>query len=322
MAKKKDPNQQVTRTDLAPAVPQMNISPLNPAPLQVTETHGFTDPTKWTTTNGNSNAPSSTPTNDFINPQTGQPSSYQLPDGRVLMGLDPQTIREIANREAGKRENIAIQSEGSNIIAQQQKMQEGKQLVGEVGQINPQQQQAGSLDIGQAAGVAGLGAAGGIATGLATGALVGAGIGAAGGPAAPLTIPIGAALGAITGIVTGFISNLRKQKNENIQASYSNLARSTRNLRAIVTDTNGGGSAASNIDLFNSQLTLIDEAYSRLQLENRGKFLGADATTQLENMENFYSVGGSRELLIREMQQAILNPNANKVLVTMEDFAE
>ena len=91
-------------------------------------------------------------------------------------------------------------------------------------------------------------------------------------------------------------------------------------MRAIVTDTNQGGSAGDNLDLFNSQLTLIDESYSKLALENRGKFLGKDATIELENFENFYSVGGSRELWIREMQQAILNPNPNKVLIMPEDL--
>lgn len=249
----------------------------------------------------------------FRNQQTGAVSGVQMPDGRTFLGLSPDEAQAIIDRENRK----AATPEGALEMPQIARQEEGKKLVGEVGQINPQENiQKEPANIGQALaeggrqaaiGAAGAGVIGGVATA------------ATGGLALPVAaIATGAA--AIGGFVKGVVQSLAQQKGENIQAEFSNLARTTRNLRAIITDTNQGGSAADNIDLFNSQLTLIDESYSKLYLENKNKFLGKDATTQLENFENFYSVGGSRELLIREMQQAILNPNPSKTLINMGDL--
>ena len=262
----------------------------------------------YTNTNGTNASSVSNPTDSFTAPN-GQANSFQTADGRVFMGLSPDQINEIATREQQKRQLAVTQSQESNIIAQQQRQAEGQQLVGQVGQINPQPQQQAGVDIGQAIGA-----------GATQGAEYGA-VGAVAGLATAGTLsPVGAVVGGVGGFIKGFVTNLKEQKANNIQAEFSNLAKTTKSLRAIVTDTNQGGSASDNIDLFNAQLTLIDEKYSQLRLENQHKLLGKDATTELEGFENFYSVGGGRELLIREMQQSVLNPNPKKTLINVEDL--
>lgn len=154
----------------------------------------------------------------------------------------------------------------------------------------------------------------------------GALLGAAGGSVLPgLGTFVGAVGGALTGFIRGEINSMKKQQNENIAASYSNLPTSAKNLRMIIQDTNQGGDATSNWALFQEQLDVIDEARGQLKRESRGVkklITGEDAKVELEKMENFYAVGGARDYLINEMQQAILNPNPAKSLVTMDDFTE
>jgi len=185
---------------------------------------------------------------------------------------------------------------------------------------------AKGLDIGQAL-------ASGVTTALPSvikGGAVGAAIGAGAGSVIPgagtaVGAIVGGAVGAIASFVGGVISSLKEQRTGNIQAEFSNLKTSSTNLRSIITDTNSGGDATENIDLFNHQLFMIDQAYSNLHLETMGnlnKFLGKDGTPELEKFENFYAVGGARELLVREMQQAILNPDPSKQLISMSDLEE
>jgi len=156
--------------------------------------------------------------------------------------------------------------------------------------------------------------------GIIGGLVAGATVGALGGP---IGVVGGAVLGALGAFIGGTISNMRNQYQGNIQAEFSNLERSSTNLRAIIQDTNGGGNVAENMQLFNHQLMIIDDAYSKLHLQthnNLSKFLGKDGTPELEKFENFYSMGGMRSILVNEMQQAVLNPNPQKQLITAADL--
>lgn len=172
------------------------------------------------------------------------------------------------------------------------------------------QQATGGLDVGQALGssllTAGAGAAGGAVAGLATGGVA--------------SVPL-AVVGAIGGFLTGVISNLRAQANGEIAARKIGLTDGSKNLRAIIQDTNGGGNAAENLELFNYQMYRIDQEYEQLQRDIiTGRRFGIDGTEQMAKFEAYYSRGGMREYLIGEMQQALLNPNPSKQLITEFDL--
>ena len=155
-AKKKDPNQQVTRTDLAPA-PLANAPQIDKANLPQPN---FNNPN------------TSDPMGVFRNQATGGVSGVTLPDGRTFLGLTPDEAQEIINRQNKK----TATPEGTLEMSQIARQQEGQQLVGEVGQITPQENiQQEPLNIGQALTEGGRQAA----IGAAGAATIGAGITAA-----------------------------------------------------------------------------------------------------------------------------------------------
>ena len=47
--------------------------------------------------------------------------------------------------------------------------------------------------------------------------------------------------------------------------------------------------------------------------------LGEDGKRQMEKYEVFYSAGGMRDILVMQMQQAILNPDPNKQLMGLNE---
>jgi hypothetical protein len=204
---------------------------------------------------------------------------------------------------------------------QQQQQQLLLQKAQEVGQVNNTPIEQNPIDVQQALGAGVTGAGIGAAGAGSLGALATA---ATGGAALPVALAV-TGVAAISGFVTGVVSNLKQQRAGDITAEVSNIKTGSTALRAIIQDTNSGGNTAENIDLFNYQLARIDEAYSKLHLETQSslnKFLGKDGTPELEKFESFYSAGGMKDYLVNEMQQAILNPNPNKQLITISDVGE
>lgn len=156
-------------------------------------------------------------------------------------------------------------------------------------------------------------------------AFASASAGAAGGAVAGSFIPgVGNVLGAIGGFLTGFIANLRSQASGRIEAASQNVEKVETNIRALITDTNmNPGNAARNTQLFNAQLNRLDSAYAQLRMETRSnlnKFLDKDGTPQLERFEIFNSPGGARQILTSQMQTAVLNPNPNINLITVDEL--
>lgn len=261
--------------------------------------------------------------------EAGRLSGATIPDGRTFLGLSPDEVRKLSGQQADIAETPRGAVEASDAAAQREQAALGAQLAGQVGQIDPAivaQAQAQGVDIEQAlkSGVAGVipslvgGAAGGAVLGAGVGAVGGAGVGAIPGAV------IGGVGGAVTGLTRGIISNLKGQTGDTISTTATGLREREQNLRALIQDTNSNPSnAARNLALFNEQLALIDRDYSRLNLETQrdlNKFLGQDGTPELARFEIFNNVGGARELLIRDMQTALLNPNPTKFSLSVDDL--
>jgi hypothetical protein len=185
-----------------------------------------------------------------------------------------------------------------------------------LGVVQPYTPELTPLDIGQAFKEGAIQGGTGALAGAAGGAIIG------GGAASPATAAIGALGLGIAGFIRGTVQSIKKQTTGNLAADFVNLADTKSNLRMLAQDTNMGGDAAGNLEAFREQLQAVDEAYARIKLTSQKKPLGEDATVEMAKFENFYAAGGAREYLINEMQQAVLNPNPAKQLVTLDDFSE
>lgn len=186
-------------------------------------------------------------------------------------------------------------------------------LSGQLGQMP----QASPGDIGQALGAATKAFIPGVTKGAVAGAIGGTAI--APGPGTAIGAVAVGALGGVGGAIMAFINNLKQQRKEDITASAVTLPKRQRNALAYVTDVNQGGSVSDDVERFNLELSAIDKDYAQLQLDSKSKFLGEDATVELATYEMFYEPGGTRDRLIYEMQQAILNPNPSKNLISISD---
>lgn len=254
---------------------------------------------------------------------------YALQRGFVPEGVP--TLSQLRSGEVSGAQARASDRRASKEADLAQQVQTGAITPEQISSLSPTQQaelledSGAGLDFEQAAGAGAAAAVPGIVGGIATGAAAGAGFGAIGGPIGAGIGAVGGALvGGITAYLVGVRSNLKSQATQNISISKDNLTSVQTNLRALITDTNQNpGHAAENVQLFNSQLARLDKANSQLYLETRGniyKFLGKDGRGELESFEIFNSPGGARELLVSNMQIALLNPDPTKSLITIEDI--
>lgn len=264
-------------------------------------------------------SPKDTPPNPkdraIIRDQYGNPSGVQV-GKNVFFIPEPERAEEITAREIGKKHAL-----GATDIAQQNVRERLAPQVGQVGEVTPQPtspdyEQAVKSSLGATAS----GVVGGAATGAVAGAIGGAGVGA---------IP-GALLGGVAGgigtFLTSFRSNLKSQTTGELAARKTDVTTLTTNMRNIISDTNANpGNAMQNLELFNTQLTLMEQKQAELKMTTDAelsKFLGEDGTPQLERYELFYAPGGIRDILVAQMQQAILNPDPNQVVFDTDVFTQ
>ena len=266
---------------------------------------------------------------------TGMPSGIVLPDGRIFQGSPKQT-REMAELFAGKLQAPAGTVEQSGVAMQNQAFMQEQQaqleaqqiqaLAPQVGQNQflpeiPVSQGFGSVDLGQVTR-AGLGniipsIAGGVALGATGGALAGG----------ALAVP-GAIIGGVAGLVTGFVSGakteMKQQLTGDITATTNDLKTIQSNMRALITDTNQNPqNAQENLEMFNYQLALAQQQYSKLKRQtqnNLNDYVDVKTRVQLEKFEMFYSIGGNRDRSIQSMQNALLNPNPAKIDLSISDL--
>ena len=162
----------------------------------------------------------------------------------------------------------------------------------------------------------------GVAGGAAVGAVGGAPIGGVG--AVPGAI-IGAIVGGLSTFIGGFRANLESQRKDMQAGESANLRKQEQNMLKIVMNVNRGGDPVQSLGFFNSQMSLIDENYARLKMktsDDLSLWLGLDGHPQMERYEVFYSAGGMHDILTAQMQEAILNPDPNRILIGLADIEE
>lgn len=276
------------------------------------------------------NAPNkqNAPIETFRDQGTGERTGFTL-GGNDFFG-PPSLVNEAIQRELQRRQEPGFQnaalpgSQGPGVVdltqvpAATQQVRNLFGLAGQVGELNqgPFTQlppQGTAPDYNQAIGAALTSTLAGAAGGAVVGAAVG-GLGA---------IP-GAVIGGLGGFLSSTRSELKRQRAESIQANSVTLQETSQQLAALITDTNQNPqNAAENLALFNQQMNKVDRAYKQLRIDTNSdlnKFLGETGLPELREYELFNS--GERLILEQQMQTALLNPNPNKNLVTMEQLQE
>lgn len=210
----------------------------------------------------------------FTDNETGVKSGVQLPDGRVLLGLSPDQVDEIVNKETKKRA-IPEGAIGFGEYAQKKSaLQEAKQAIGQIGVLTPEQQAIANANPNQDINMqeilsqVGTTTAKNVIGGAAGGAIAGAGI--AGIPTAGAGAPLGAAFGALAGAVGGLATGItygsfaayQRANKEKTSVSETNVKRAIYNIRQSVTLANKGGDPEVVLEQFNN-------AYAELLLAQR-----------------------------------------------------
>lgn len=224
--------------------------------------------------------------------------------GRVL------TPQELEQLDAFRR--LQGQSVIRDVQAQQAQSLINQQIAGEVGVLDSSMTQPTEpqpLDFRQALNVALAAGTAGATTGAITGL-------AAGGPAGAAIGGLGA---GITSAIGGAYTNLRSQSAEGTARAYTEFSQFNKALSTTIDAVNAGIADPSDAQIeFNLQLAAIDKAQGELKLRKmREGYLGAKMEQKLKEMEIF-NTSGDRANRIAEMQDAILNPNPNKIRTRLE----
>lgn len=242
--------------------------------------------------------------------------------GKTYLGLSPDEVNQMIEGERKKTELPAGAVEMSQSQEQKRKelgIEENKRTAYElfqkykgqplppevVSSLNPSQ-----IDWYQALASGVTGAAGGFVSGL-----VGKGIAAATGvgtlPALLLTA--GTTIG---GLYLGIRSNIKAQIGGELSGRTIELGKGEQNLRMIITDINGGGNPIQDTQLFYENLNALKLSQAELEKDTStfyAKGTGTDGTPELVRYDIFFN--RTLPLLERELNQAILNPNPNRILV-------
>jgi len=246
----------------------------------------------------------------YVSSKTGKPSGIELPRGRTFLGLSPQEVKEIKQRE----DLMDIPT-----IAEAAQAEQIQKLAGGVGATGPiGTPTADKISYEQAAksalGLTAAGIAGGAVTGAAAGLLPAA---ATAGISVPLGAVIGGAVGGVSTFVAGFRGNIKAQRGDILSGESANIRKQEQNLLKIVMDTNQGGDPQRNLGYFNEQLSIIDQNHANLKLQTTDSlsfWLGEDGHVELERYATFNTPGGMRDILIGQMQQALLTPDPSKIV--------
>jgi hypothetical protein len=218
----------------------------------------------------------------------------------------------LSKREAGR---ALIGEEERKLLERQQIQEEEQELIerqkllrGITGVTTPTPEDI-RLDYRQAIGAGIAGAVPGLVGGAAVGGVAGA-------------VPGAIGLGLVGGVGTAlsaFRSNLAGQQQDFVGREVFNIREGEKNLRIVLQNTNLGADPTEQIIAFNDVLMRIDQARSNAKQEaiEGSKFLGVDGTKELERFEIFYSV--TRGNLVTQFEQAMINPNPNKITIQSEE---
>lgn len=244
--------------------------------------------------------------------KTGEVSGVTLPNGRTFLGLNADQVEQIALAREEKLRQPKGTVAGGTAQEQATKQFEGQQLAGQVGEFEQLGVSPTGLDLQEAAieGVISgipnslkvIGAA------IATGGVIGA---AVGGPAAPVTATAGAVIGGViasVGAISGsIISSFKGQRRDTTTAQQRVLDEGKQTMNDWVTlAKNDPGKRAFYLGQYNNVASQIDQAYRQMKLDTSqdvAKF--ETALPNLAEFEAFYSIGGERDALDREMTNSL-----------------
>lgn len=263
-----------------------------------------------------------------------------IKDGKALFGFDNQEARDYIE----KRRLRLSTPEGAVEVKDVAAVRKGEKLAGQVGQFTPEQlaqiksaePQVSIAENRQAAlsglrniipGAISTAGSGAIAGGVSGGA---GGAGGVGGASIGLGTGagIGAAIGAVEGFYSGYVGNLQAQVSGEVSASTQVLRKGEQDLRRITSAAwSGRGDPVLLTNSFNQRLADIEKEHSKLYQETNSDlnlFLSQDGTVALQRYNEFFTIGGSRELLIDEFRTALISPTneerANSLLNVAEDL--
>lgn len=263
--------------------------------------------------------------------QTGRLSGVNIGD-RTFLGLSPEEVRGITEREAQSRELVVGgAAEAAQAGSRERLAREGLDLSAQVGgdPVQNVQSQFSAQEVDYVAALAS--GVPGILPDLITGATTGATgafvLGQLGPQAATpeevITVPTAAIItgvaNAVRGFYSEFVSDITKQKGEIIETPIRTLTETKSIMNDIISAQNANpAESSSNLEAFNGQLQLLDDEFDRLKDltdDNLNQFLGVNGINQLQEFEVYYVQDGERDRQIREMQLALANPNPSIVRV-------
>lgn len=269
-----------------------------------------------------SNIPTTTTQpNQVIRNEQGGLTGLTTPQGLTLTGLSDAQTRALASIYAQRAQTPPGFVEASQTSKERAQLEQNIGLSQQVGENIPNLPvtEKTPTRIGETLLQGSRGAiTGALSAGILGGAskLLGLGGGGANAASAGLRGNLAlAGVAALAGSLSGISSNLASQRSDNLQKQKSVLTDGKEDLSNLISLARADPRISSRIEyvrLFNRKLAEIEKAHSQMKLDTQKDYLKYNtAIPDLQDFANFYSTGGEQELLIREMQEALLNPQAN-----------
>lgn len=231
--------------------------------------------------------------------------NYKTSAGEVT--LSKEEYKAFQGKSGAITSNVAQ----ANVLSPEYQQQiQAQQLAGQVGQFTQTEISPTGLDTGEAFTTGVVNAIPRALSYAVTGAGIGLGAGAVatGGVGAAPAAVIGAVSGFVSGLASSMISNFKSQRTDTINAQKRVLDEGKQNLNDWATlAASDPANRATYLNNFNLQLAQIDEAYRQMKLDTSQDLTKFNtAIPDLAEFEAFYSNGGERDALIREMQNSLI----------------
>ncbi len=259
-------------------------------------------------------APAPAPKSQIIREQeedqdTGKITGITTPEGNTFFG-NPRDIQAIAEKQRQKYEAPQGTTEAAQTAYAQQLrafgMQQAQQQAGLAAQPITQPN-AQSINYLQAA-----------AEGISAAAIPAA-ITAA---TAPTGVGLAAGLTATgTAFLAGFRSSMQQQISEGITAKTRELSEIETNMKKATQDLNAGGNAAIDVTYFYQMFTQARKNEAQIIADVQSVLAtaaGEEGTIELAKYNSFFAY--TFPYLENELNQAIMNPDPNKILLTAEEM--
>jgi len=245
----------------------------------------------------------------FTDVETGQVSGVTTVAGETFLGIDRKDVEKVLAIEAGRElpETARVREEMELKKTEDLRTQLGILLSDKIGLIQPTGDvEQDKINYREAL----MSAFDELLIGAGTGAA--AGFMAGGGPIGAAALGV---VGSVAGFYKGVSGNIGAQRVDILKGEAQNLMKAEQNLLKTVMLANSGGDPVVALNMFNSQLSLIDEYHAKLKLEtsdNLADWVGEDGHKQLEKFIMFNTVGGMRDIVSEQMRVALLTPDPSR----------